>query len=167
MPNNHSSLRARYFILAGVIVLVDQASKWLVGQWLVLSETRILIPGLFNLTHVRNRGAAFGLFSDTSSPVVSFFLIGFSLLALALLLTLLGRGAFSLWTGTALGLILGGATGNLLDRLRTGSVVDFLDFHLGVYHWPAFNLADSAIVAGAAILLGELLLSRHEVPGEV
>lgn len=159
--------RTSHLLLAGAILLLDQASKWLVGHSLALGQTRRVIPGLFNLTHLQNRGAAFGLLADFASPLVLVFLIAFSAAVLVLLGNWLWRGPGSRWAGWGLALILGGALGNLFDRLRTGRVVDFLDFHLGAYHWPAFNLADTTIVVGAAVLLAELLRSRHRVPGEV
>jgi signal peptidase II len=151
----HRPARTLYLSLAAILFLLDQLSKAAVMQALALGETRRIVPGLFNLTHLRNRGAAFGLFADVESVVVLVFLIGFSLAALVLVLVLWG-----------LGLILGGALGNLFDRLRSGSVVDFLDFHLGPYHWPAFNLADSAIVIGAAVLMVEVFYGRHHLPEE-
>jgi len=158
--------RLFYLLLAVGIFLTDRVSKWAVMHTLVLGETRRIIPGLFNLTHLRNRGAAFGLFAETESTLVVFFLIAFSAAALILVLVLLWRGAASPWAGAGLSLILGGALGNLVDRLNNGGVVDFLDFHLGPYHWPAFNVADSAIVVGAAVLMLELFRSRRHVHGE-
>ncbi|HSC77458.1 MAG TPA: signal peptidase II, partial [Candidatus Acidoferrales bacterium] len=133
---------------------------WIVTRQLMLGESHRFLPGFFNFTHLQNRGAAFGLFADSDSSLVQTFLIAFSVAALLLVLFLLWRGVSSAWSGWGLGLILGGALGNLIDRLRAGSVVDFLDFHLGRYHWPAFNLADSAVVIGAIALIIEVLRSR-------
>jgi signal peptidase II len=155
--------RGASLLLAAALLLLDQGSKWLVAGSLRLGEVRSIVPGVFNLTHLQNRGAAFGLFADSGSPAVRALLIAFSVAALALVLYLLGRGVSSRWTGWGLGLILGGALGNLVDRLRAGSVVDFLDFHLGGYHWPAFNLADSAVVLGALLLMIEVL-RPHPAP---
>ncbi|MGH8459565.1 MAG: signal peptidase II, partial [Nevskiales bacterium] len=121
---------------------------------------RTVVSGLFNLTYVRNRGAAFGLFNDYESSAVQLLLVGFSLAALGLVVVLLWRGAASAAAGWGLALIFGGAMGNLLDRIRTGSVVDFLDFYLGSYHWPAFNVADSSIVIGAGLLLLQVVRKR-------
>lgn len=151
------SARAFYLLLAVAVFLLDQASKWLVAQALALGEMRRVIPGLLNLTHWRNRGAAFGLFADVESPLAMGFLVAFSVAALLLVFHLLWRGPASALAGWGLALILGGALGNLIDRLRAGSVVDFLDFHVGPRHWPAFNLADSAIVVGAGLLIVEIL----------
>lgn len=154
--------RRRYLLVAAAILLLDQVSKWTVLEALAPGELRRVLPGFFNLTHVRNRGAAFGLFSEAESTVVLILLVGFSLAALALVLALLWRGVAAWTTGWGLALIFGGAVGNLMDRLRSGSVVDFLDFHLGGYHWPAFNLADSAIVVGAGLLLLEVLRGHRK-----
>lgn len=158
--------RTLYLSLALAVFLLDQLTKFAVMHSLMLGESRRIVPGLFSLTHLRNRGAAFGLFADVESVVVLFFLIGFSIAALILVLVLLWRGSASALAGWGLGLILGGALGNLFDRVRNGSVVDFLDFHLGPYHWPAFNLADSAIVIGAAVLMLEVFYGRHHIPQE-
>jgi signal peptidase II len=155
-------VRLFYLLVAAVVVALDQATKWLAARELMLGETRTVLPGLFNLTHWQNRGAAFGLFADATSPATQIFLIAFSLAALALVGWLLWRGPGSRLAGWGLGLILGGALGNLVDRLHRGSVVDFLDFHLGAHHWPAFNLADSAIVLGAGALMVEILWRRRE-----
>ena len=152
--------RSFYLFVAFATLLLDQITKWLVARQLALGEMQRVLPGLFSFTHLQNRGAAFGLFADSDSSVVQVLLVSFSVAALMLVLFLLWRGVSSAWAGWGLGLILGGALGNLIDRLRAGSVVDFLDFHLGRYHWPAFNLADSAVVIGAVALMIEVLRSR-------
>ncbi|HXE76402.1 MAG TPA: signal peptidase II [Candidatus Xenobia bacterium] len=154
--------RGFYLSIAFVTLLLDQLTKWLVTRQLELGEIHRVLPGVFNFTHLQNRGAAFGLFADSDSSTVQALLIAFSVAALILVLFLLWRGVASAWAGWGLGLILGGALGNLIDRLRAGSVVDFLDFHLGRYHWPAFNLADSAVVLGAVALMIEVLRHRKE-----
>ena len=154
--------RGFYLSIAFATLLLDQLTKWLVTRQLELGEIHRVLPGLFNFIHLQNRGAAFGLFADSDSATVQALLIAFSVAALILVLFLLWRGVTSAWAGWGLGLILGGALGNLIDRLRAGSVVDFLDFHLGRYHWPAFNLADSAVVLGAIALMIEVLRHRKE-----
>ncbi|MGH9789431.1 MAG: signal peptidase II [Candidatus Acidiferrales bacterium] len=154
-------------MLAAAVFLLDQGAKWLVAGSMRIGEVRPVIPGFFSLTHLHNRGAAFGLFADSDSAAVRAVLIGFSLAALALVLYLLWRGVSSRWTGWGLGLILGGALGNLLDRVRAGQVMDFLDFQLGGYHWPAFNLADSAVVVGALLLMIEVLRPHRPATSEV
>jgi len=162
------SARARsfYFLLALLVWAADQASKWVVAHALHVGEVRSLIPGFFNLTHVTNRGAAFGLFANVSSPLGTILLVLFSTLALAVIGVLLWRNPADRLSGVSLALLFGGALGNLLDRVRVGRVVDFLDFHLGGYHWPAFNLADSAIVLGAAGVMLHLLHRREWRQGE-
>lgn len=157
-------MRRNHFLLALLVLLLDQGSKWLVLDRIALHESISIIPGFFRLTHVQNRGAAFGLFSDSPAPWKVGLLILFSLAALLVVSRLLWKNShrFSA-TGFALALILGGAMGNLWDRLQDGFVVDYLDFYLGGYHWPAFNVADSAIVIGAFVLVAEILFSRPAV----
>jgi signal peptidase II len=167
MSSQQPDSRGFYLSVAFITLLLDQITKWLVTRQLALGEMHRVLPGFFSFTNLQNRGAAFGLFADSDSSVVQGFLIAFSIAALLLVLFLLWRGVTSAWSGWGLGLILGGALGNLIDRLRAGSVVDFLDFHLGRYHWPAFNLADSAVVIGAVALMIEVLRSRPGRDSEV
>ncbi len=152
-------MRRYHFRGAVGVFLADQASKWMITERIVLHESITVIPGFFRLTHVVNRGAAFGLLSESEWNVA--ILILFSLVALAVVSTLLWRNSHRIsTTGFGLALILGGAVGNLWDRLLEGHVVDFLDFHLGGYHWPAFNVADGAIVMGALLLVMEILFAK-------
>ncbi len=154
-------MRRYHFLVALGVFLLDQATKWLILRRIPLHESVPVIPGLFQLTHVQNRGAAFGLFSDFSSEWAISVLILFSLIALAVVWRLLWRNSHALSaTGIALALVLGGALGNLWDRLVDGHVVDYLDVFVGTYHWPAFNVADSAIVVGAVVLVGHILFSK-------
>ncbi|MFQ5816903.1 MAG: signal peptidase II [Terriglobia bacterium] len=156
MPQSQDNRRL-YFLLALAVWAADQASKWLLAFTLAPGEVRRIVPGFFNLTHLYNRGAAFGLFADVATPLARILLVAFAIAALGVVLVLLWRNPAGRAIGWSLALIFGGALGNLVDRLRTGGVVDFLDFHLGGYHWPAFNLADSAIVLGAAGLIYQIL----------
>jgi signal peptidase II len=135
-------------------VALDQITKLLVVRWLTLGDQVPVIEGFFNLVLVYNRGAAFGLFSNLSMEFAwLFFIITTSLV--------LGVVTFLWWrlpedkTLAAVGysLIFAGAVGNLIDRVRLGEVIDFLDFHIGRYHWPAFNVADSLVCLGAGFLL--------------
>jgi signal peptidase II len=160
-------MRRNYFVISLVVLVLDRLTKWLVETNISLHDTIQVIPGFFRLTHVENRGAAFGLFAESPSEWKVGMLVLFSLVALVVVSALLWRNshAFSM-TGTALALILGGAVGNLWDRLLSGHVVDFLDFYLGTYHWPAFNVADSAIVVGATLLVAEILF-KHSPDGAV
>lgn len=149
--------------LALAVVCVDQLSKRLVAHALELGSSRAVIPGLFNLVHTENRGVAFGILADTRAVWLVWVLVGFSFGIMALLVWLLRRERIGSVRGRiGAALILGGAAGNVLDRLFRQSVVDFLDFHVGRYHWPAFNLADAAIVVGGGFLLLALLAGRYE-----
>ncbi|MGH9699008.1 MAG: signal peptidase II [Candidatus Acidiferrales bacterium] len=150
-------------ILALVVFAADQASKYAVERFTAAGSLRVLIPGILNLVHTSNPGVAFGLLADSASPYLAPLLILFSICVIALLAWLLVTGR----AGGALGqlglaLILGGAMGNVLDRVLRRSVTDFIDFHLGSHHWYTFNIADSAIVVGAALVVLELLRDwRH------
>ncbi len=154
-------MRKYHFLIALLVVLFDQAAKWLVATRVTLHDSVIVIPGLFRITHVENRGAAFGLFSESPTQWKIAILILFSVVALVVVSLLLWKNSHALTvTGVGLALILGGALGNLWDRLISGHVVDFLDFYVGNYHWPAFNVADSAIVVGALLLVAEILFAK-------
>ena len=154
-------MRKYHFLIAILVIVLDRMSKWLVAGSITLHDSIPVLPGFFRLTHVQNSGAAFGLFAESSSEWKVAILILFSILALAVVSALLWKNSHSMTiTGVGLALILGGAVGNLWDRLLTGHVVDFFDFYLGSYHWPAFNVADSAIVIGALLLVAEILFAR-------
>src|SRR5215471_459577 len=157
-------MRKYHILIAASVVVLDRLSKWLVAQKIGLSDSVDIIPGLFRLTHVQNKGAAFGLFSESPSEWKVAMLILFSVAALAVVSALLWKNGNAMnATAVALSLVFGGALGNLWDRVATGRVVDFLDFYVGTHHWPAFNIADSAIVVGALLLLSEIFLAPpHE-----
>jgi signal peptidase II len=154
-PASRASLsRAwRWFALAAAVVLADQVAKALVLGRFALGE-RLEITGFFNMVLVYNKGAAFSFLSDAQGWQTP-LLIAFALVAIAIVGTLLVRSPGRRLFCTGLALILGGALGNLTDRLRFGQVVDFLDFHARGWHWPAFNVADSAITVGAVLLILE------------
>lgn len=138
----------KYTLLAAAIALgADQLSKWWVIQ-VMKDHTEISVTGFFNLVLGRNTGVSFGLFNEAPP----WLLVGITLAIVLMLLVWASRERQSI-TGVALGLIIGGALGNMLDRLRHSGVTDFLDFHIGGIHWPAFNLADTAIVLGVMLLL--------------
>ena len=141
-------------VIAGLVIILDQLSKWAI---LMLLEDPIAVTPFLNLVVVWNRGVSFGMF-DTAGALGPWLLSGLALAVVAALVFWLGRIEHSL-AGAALGLIIGGALGNVIDRVRFGAVVDFLDFHAYGYHWPAFNVADSAICVGAALLLLDGLLA--------
>src|SRR5438270_11680130 len=122
-------MRKYHIIIAGLIVLCDRMTKWLVAQKIALSDSVDVIPGVFRLTHVQNRGAAFGLFAESPSEWKVALLVLFSVVAVVVVSALLWRNSHALtMTGSALSLILGGAVGNLWDRLLSGHVVYFMDF---------------------------------------
>ena len=163
-----NSARTVHFLLALVVVLLDRWTKRLVAGRIGMYTHIQIIPGFFRLTHTENTGAAFSLFADSPSHWKTVLLIGFSMIAMVIVSVLLWKQTRGLTTtGVALSLILGGAVGNLWDRLASGRVVDFLLFSVKQYQWPVFNLADSAIVVGAALLVIEILWGKagaHETP---
>jgi signal peptidase II len=147
----------RFPLLAfsAVLILLDRLTKNWVTQHIEIGNAIPVIPRVFRITHVLNSGAAFSLFADSLTPErVRGMLIAFSLLAaVAVFLALLKMGRRLTLTTVALALILAGAIGNLYDRVRFASVVDFLEIHILSYHWPDFNVADSAIVVGGILLM--------------
>ena len=149
--------------MALIIVVLDQVTKRLVMQTMSLHDSIPVVSGFFNLTYIRNPGAAFGIFATTNSTFRLIFFVGTSLFALGLLGTIFYRMHSEDWWGqlTVSG-IVGGAIGNLIDRLRYGEVVDFLDFHVAGWHWPAFNVADSAISVGVVSLLIIFALEKKQ-----
>ncbi len=147
--------------IAFIVFLGDQATKDLVEASIPEHAVVPIIPKFFNLTHTKNPGAAFGLFSDSPAPWKTALLI---VISAGLLLTVIGivwRNRRLQWeAGVGLALIMGGALSNLFDRIRFGRVVDFLDFYFRAYHWATFNLADSAIVVGAGFLILQVIVSE-------
>jgi signal peptidase II len=155
------AMRKYFFLIAVLVLLLDRLAKWVVATNIPLHDSIVVIPGFFHLTHVQNTGAAFGLFADSSAQWKVGALVSFSIVALVVVSALLWKNSHSLSVTTiGLSLILGGATGNLWDRMVSGHVVDFLDFYVGSYHWPAFNVADSAIVIGAILLVSEIVFAK-------
>jgi signal peptidase II len=156
-PRNTSRLPL-LFGLSAVIILLDRITKIWISNHIEIGNERPVIPGVFWLSHVLNDGAAFSLFSYSTKPgLVRVVLIAFSVIAaIAVFVFLLRMGRRLTATTIALALILGGAIGNLYDRLVYGTVIDFLEVHLKFahwsYHWPDFNIADSAIVCGGILL---------------
>ena len=150
--------------LALLVVIADQLTKWWIMSNFALHGQQNIIPGLFNLVYVTNTGAAFGFLAGSKSWLRQAFFVGVAIVALGVMVYVYGQlKRQSKMFVYALGLIGGGAVGNLIDRLRYGSVVDFLDFYMGSYHWPAFNVADSAITIGVGLfMLGTLLQHGKE-----
>jgi signal peptidase II len=159
--DHQSGMRKYHFLIALGVIILDRLAKLAVARKIPLHDDIPIIPGFFRLTHLENRGAAFGLFADSPSEWKVAVLVLFSVVALVVVSALLWKNSHAMSsTGVGLSLILGGAIGNLWDRLAAGHVTDFLLFYLGHYQWPAFNLADSAIVIGAALLVFEILFTK-------
>ncbi len=158
--------RGAMYGLAGAVFAIDRLTKWIIETRVSAFDTHVVIPGFFEIVHSENQGAAFGLFADSSSEWRAVLLIGFSVVALIALTVMLWRTSrLDRITSVALALILGGAMGNVFDRVRMGTVTDFLLFYIGSYQWPAFNAADSAIVIGSGLLLLDFLkLKRQPAP---
>ena len=155
------SSRARWFALAAAVIVADQLTKWLVMAYFANRAPHEEVTGFLNLVLVFNKGAAFSLFAQApgwQTPLLATF----ALVAALIVSVLIVRNPERRLMCLGLALILGGALGNLIDRLRFGSVVDFLDFHALGWHWPAFNVADSAITVGAALLIFESFLHREK-----
>ena len=149
--------RVHYLILAAAVIVLDIWTKALVLARIDLHETIPIIPNFFQLVHVRNTGAAFGIGANADSRIIPLLLNAGAIAVFCVVVVYALRSALSdrlLQTG--LHLILGGAIGNLLDRFRFGYVVDFLDVYVGNHHWPAFNVADSAICIGIALLFFDM-----------
>jgi signal peptidase II len=151
-------LRLTYLTVTAVIVVLDQIVKHIVDRAMVLHESISVIPGLLQLTYVRNHGGAFGLLSSGDLPLraVLFPLVNVAVFVVMLLIAM-RMPAHRRWVQTALSLVLGGALGNLIDRLAHGYVVDFVDVYWRSYHWPMFNVADSAISVGVCMLVLDML----------
>ncbi|MGH7827576.1 MAG: signal peptidase II [Candidatus Binatia bacterium] len=147
------------------IIIADQLTKFIVDQTMPLHHSIPIIENFFSLTYIRNTGAAFGIFAGSAAAFRLPFLIFFSVLAIGFIVIMLRRLADK-ETGliTALAFILGGAIGNLIDRIAYGEVIDFLDFYWSGYHWPAFNLADSFITVGVLITIYYLMKAKGEDP---
>ena len=156
-------MRRYILLIAAMVIVLDRWTKYLVESRLPLYSGFDVIPGLFRITHTLNAGAAFGIFSESVSPYRTAGLIGFTAVALLVVLTLIWRTP-NRWTmsAVALGLILGGALGNFYDRVRFHEVTDFLLFFYGRHDFPVFNLADSAITVGAVLMIAELLFMKEE-----
>jgi signal peptidase II len=147
--------------IAGSVVLVDQIVKTIIKLTVPLYSLITVIPGFFNISHIQNPGGAFGFLSDQDPTLRIIVFIFFSSLATIVILYLYYKTDESLpFLAFGIALIFGGAVGNLIDRIRFGKVVDFLDFYIGALHWPSFNVADSAVSVGIAIFLYHLLLNK-------
>lgn len=158
-------IRMGVYLAAILLVLADQATKYAIEATVALHESIPLIEGFFAITHVRNPGAAFGILAGASETWRLVFLVAVTLVIMGGIIIYLERHRDAGKTLTAgLTLILGGAAGNLIDRIGQGEVIDFLDFHIAGWHWPAFNVADAAITIGAALLIIDMLRSTKPSP---
>lgn len=151
----------RLILVSGSIVLADQVTKFLITRYIALYEHIVVIEGFFNINHVLNPGGAFGFFA-TQSPGIRKFVFLFLSSLVAVFVVWMYRKVSESHVFLSYGLagIFGGAVGNLIDRFRFGKVVDFLDFHIGAAHWPAFNIADSAISMGMAVLIYHVVFNK-------
>jgi len=149
--------------ISALVVLADRVTKVWVAAHIELGGGIPVIPRVLRITHWTNEGAAFSMFADSASPhLVRWVLVGFAaVLLIAVLVALVRLGDSFTLTTVALALVLGGALGNVHDRILYGSVVDFIEVHIFGYHWPDFNVADSSIVTGACLLLLDSLLPRR------
>ena len=158
-------LRKGLWIWAGLIpasvVIVDQLTKFFILKYLLPGQTVPAIPGVFNITHVQNPGGAFGFLANLSPGLRTIIFLFISSLAVGLIFYFYVKTPQThAWLAAGFALIFGGAIGNLIDRIRFGVVIDFLDFYIQKYHWPAFNIADSAISAGIGIFLFHLVFKK-------
>lgn len=154
------------FIVAAVVVLLDRLSKEWVLNTFALFDRKTVVPGFFDLVYVTNTGAAFGLLSGAPTFWRHFFFIAVAFcVCLFLFFVCHGHGKGSYLVAFGGGLIIGGAMGNSWDRIAHGAVVDFLDFYVRGFHWPAFNIADSAITVGAALFIWAVLKKPDILPG--
>jgi signal peptidase II len=160
----NSKFKLVLFLVVAIVAL-DQATKAIVDRSMLLNHSVPVIDGIFSLTYIRNTGAAFGFLARSGEFFRRTFLIGFSIAAIGFIVVMLRRlPQHEKLLTVALGFILGGAIGNLIDRLLYGEVIDFLDFYWSYHHWPAFNVADSFITVGVVVILFRLALAKGDDP---
>jgi signal peptidase II len=156
-------IRWKAYATALGLFALDRVTKRIIESRVSFVDTHKVIPGFFDIVHSENRGVAFGIFNDSDSAWRTTLLIAASLAAVVLVSVMLWNAQrldrFSRW---GFALILGGAAGNVFDRIASGRVTDFLLFYVGNYQWPAFNVADSAIVIGSGLLLIDLLRPKQQ-----
>jgi signal peptidase II len=169
IPNGFATrvgMRQKYWVLlifCSGMLLLDQWTKYLIVQKLPLYQRVEVIDGFFSIVHVRNTGGAFGIFGGERGGIGSILFVVVSLIAMGAILFLFVKTRENEKTlALSFSLILSGALGNLIDRLHYGEVIDFLDFHLSAYHWPAFNVADSAICIGIGLMALQVLIRNHK-----
>jgi signal peptidase II len=151
----------KLIVISGLVVIFDQITKFLILKNIPLFHSTIVIPGFFNITHILNPGGAFGFMAHQDSSLRnSLFLLASSIAICFIYYFYRNISKTQPLLASGIALIFGGAIGNLIDRIRFGQVVDFLDFYIGSYHWPAFNVADSAITVGIAVFVFHLLFRK-------
>lgn len=157
-----------FLLTVALLLVLDQVTKYFIHTGMALHDSIPVIPGFFSITYIRNPGAAFGFLAGASPTFRYAFFIGVTIAAIGLIIHYLRTYAAGDQLLTiSLGMILSGAIGNLIDRVRFGEVIDFLDVYLGTTHWPAFNIADSAISVGAFILFIHLIQQKKSAPGSL
>jgi len=158
--------RLKAYSLSAAVFALDRVTKSFIESHVSPFDVHSVIPGFFDIVHSQNRGVAFGILNESTSPWRTVVLIVFAAVALVLVAGLIWKASrLDRWTTTGLALVLGGAAGNLYDRILWGRVTDFLEFYIGEYHWPTFNVADSCIVIGSGLLLLELLRPKRQPAG--
>ena len=145
--------------IVGIVLVLDQITKYVIQTHVRLNDSITVVPGFFNITHVRNKGAAFGILSTLPEFWRSAFFITVTLVAVAAISALIMKTHERLLV-YAFSLIAGGAIGNVVDRIRYGEVVDFIQWYIKLYYWPSFNVADSAISIGVVLLAFEMLFGK-------
>ncbi len=151
----------RLILVSGSVICVDQITKSIIKKHIILYDNLIVFDNVFNITHVLNPGGAFGFFADQPIEVRKFIFLFMSSIVAVFVLWFYKRCAADFtFLSYGMALIFGGAIGNLIDRFQYGKVVDFLDFYIGSYHWPAFNIADSAISIGMGVLMYHILFNK-------
>jgi len=156
-----SNKYGRLLIIAGAIIIADQITKAVVLSKMALYQSIPVIPGFFNLTHIHNPGGAFGFLAQQDASIrIGIFILASSVAIFFIFLFYRQIPKTHPILSAGLALIFGGAIGNLIDRLHFGKVIDFLDFYIGAMHWPAFNVADSAITIGVGIFIAHLLFRK-------
>ena len=160
-----TGIRLTAYSAAAAVFALDRLTKWIVEMRVSLADTHTVIPGFFDIVRAQNRGVAFGLFNESTFQWRTTLLVLVSIAAVVVVSAIVWQARqldpLSLW---GFALILGGAGGNLYDRILSGRVTDFLDFYIRDYHWPAFNVADSALVVGSGLLLLGMLRPKRQVP---
>ena len=162
MDQYKKQILTTFIMIAGIVIIADQLTKYWVSENIPFSGSETIVPGFLDLVHVKNSGAAFGAFSHKGNILSRFALSGISLIALIVIAWIVISQKLDRYSIIGFALFFGGAAGNFVDRVMFGQVTDFIDVYIGNLHWPAFNLADSALTIGAIIFCARLVF-----PGRV